>query len=278
MTGLGVTGPADRPERDHFERPEHIGDMDLPDGVGFAADPVGQDAFRVFIRVRDGRLADVKVRPEGCRCALASGSALAELALGRTLDEALRIGDDDVLEALGGRPDPALPRPSQGADALHRAVWDYLSRLVPSGGWSFWVQAVGEVTRVAEVSPEAPPGFPRLAEIEVYPRYAPALDGLEVPGHAWVLWWMHRLGPEARETLRAHPKGDPKLPEKGVFALRSPARPNPVGLRLVKVLERRGGRLLVDGLDALPGSPVLDLKPWTEADLPERPPVGRDRE
>ncbi len=257
------------PLNGHFTRPRRLGKLPDPDGVGSFADPEGEDAFTVYLKIKDGRIADVRCDARGCRCARAAASALAELALGKTLDEALRLRNDDVFAALGGTPDPADPRPNLGADALHRAVFDYLQRLAPSAGLTFWTQAVGLVTRVAEVSDDVPPGFPRLAEIGIFPRFEAALHGIEGATHVWVLWWMHELADEARTALRAHPRGDPAQPEKGVFALRSPARPNPIGLGLARLVERQGGRLLVDGLDARPGSPVLDLKPWSERDRKE---------
>ena len=253
---------------DHWNCPTNIGEIENPDGLGVFSDPGCQDVFWVYIKVQAGRIADIRCKVLGCHSAGACGSALAELTKGKTVDEALRITNEDVLRALGGTPDPADPRPNLGADALHRAVFDYLARTVPSAGWTFWSQAVGEVTRVAEVSEGVPPAFPRLSEITVFPRFAPALAKIEEATHLWILWWMHGLPAEARDTLEAHPRGDKNLPIKGVFALRSPARPNPIGLRLVRLVERQEHRLLVDGLDARPGSPILDIKPWTEGDVP----------
>ncbi len=253
---------------DHLASPRNVGEIADADGTGVFHDAGCEDTFKVTIRVAKGRLAEVKCLVDGCRSAVACGSALTVLATGKTIDEALRLTNADVLAELGGQVDPADPRPNLGADALHRAIFDYLGRQVPSAGWTFWVQAVGEVTRVAEVSEAAPPDFPRLSEILVYPRFSPALDAIDEAGRLWVMYWMHGLKPEARQTLRAHPMGDPGKEEKGVFSLRSPARPNPIGLRLVRLLSRREDRLLVDGLDAKPGSPVVDIKPWTEDDLP----------
>lgn len=102
--------------------------------------------------------------------------------------------------------------------------------------------------------------------IDVDPTFGDGLDGVADGQKLWVLFWMDRLAAEARGTLRAHPMGDNTAPERGVFSLRSPARPNPLGLTLVEVIRRDGLRLFVRGLDALPGSPVIDLKPWTEKD------------
>jgi tRNA-Thr(GGU) m(6)t(6)A37 methyltransferase TsaA len=97
-------------------------------------------------------------------------------------------------------------------------------------------------------------------EIEIAPEFSAGLDGVEQQEHLWVLFWMHRLGKRERSTLRAHPKGDPKRPKLGVFSLHSPMRPNPVGMTRVRLLQRKGNLLLVEGLDAFQGTPVLDIK------------------
>ena len=75
----------------------------------------------------------------------------------------------------------------------------------------------------------------------------------------WVLTWLHLA---ERDILKVHPRGDLAQPVKGVFSTRSPARPNPIGLHRVRVLEiARGNRLRVDHLDAVHGTPIIDLKP-----------------
>lgn len=95
------------------------------------------------------------------------------------------------------------------------------------------------------------------------PEYSEALDGIEKNSHVVVLFWMHKVGKEARSTLKLHPKGRMDLPLVGVLATRSPHRPNPIGIRAVKLLERKDNVLKVLGLDAMNGSPVLDLKPYS---------------
>jgi tRNA-Thr(GGU) m(6)t(6)A37 methyltransferase TsaA len=99
--------------------------------------------------------------------------------------------------------------------------------------------------------------------IVVQDRWASALDGLEAFSHIFVIYWLHLVSEEPRETTtHVHPRGDPSIPLQGVFATRSPVRPNPIGLRVVALLERRGNVLRVRGLDAIDGTPVLDLKPY----------------
>jgi len=88
-----------------------------------------------------------------------------------------------------------------------------------------------------------------------------ALDGIDAFSHIIVTYWMHRTLPPERSVMKVHPRRDPKLPLVGVFATRSPARPNPIGLATVKLVERRDNVLKVTGLDAIDGTPVLDIKP-----------------
>jgi tRNA-Thr(GGU) m(6)t(6)A37 methyltransferase TsaA len=96
------------------------------------------------------------------------------------------------------------------------------------------------------------------AWIGVEAEFAAALEGIEAGRELIVLTWLDRA---PRDTLRVHPRGDTSRPALGVFATRSPARPNPIGLHRVRVLEVGGTRLLVTGLEAVDGTPVLDLKP-----------------
>jgi tRNA-Thr(GGU) m(6)t(6)A37 methyltransferase TsaA len=85
-----------------------------------------------------------------------------------------------------------------------------------------------------------------------------ALDGIAAGDELLVLTWLDRA---ARDVLRVHPRSDPGRPMQGVFATRSPDRPNPIGLHRVRVLEVDGLRLRVADLEALDGTPVVDVKP-----------------
>jgi tRNA-Thr(GGU) m(6)t(6)A37 methyltransferase TsaA len=82
-----------------------------------------------------------------------------------------------------------------------------------------------------------------------------------------VLTWLHRAD---RDVLVVHPRGDTSRPEAGVFTTRSPHRPNPIGLHRVEVLEVAGERVKVRNLEALDGTPVIDVKPVLSADVSER--------
>jgi len=96
------------------------------------------------------------------------------------------------------------------------------------------------------------------AWIAVNAAYAAALDGIAVGDRLVLLTWLH-LG--ARDQLRTHPRGDTNRPEQGVFSTRSPDRPNPIGLHSVEVLAIDGTRLRVAPLEAIAGTPVIDIKP-----------------
>lgn len=97
----------------------------------------------------------------------------------------------------------------------------------------------------------------RPVRIVIDPAWRPALLGVAPGSDLVVLYYLHRA---SRDVLQVHPRGDPDRPLRGVFATRSPARPNPIAVTTVRVRAVRGTVLEVVGLDALAGSPVLDLK------------------
>ncbi|MCX6000766.1 MAG: tRNA (N6-threonylcarbamoyladenosine(37)-N6)-methyltransferase TrmO [Chloroflexi bacterium] len=108
------------------------------------------------------------------------------------------------------------------------------------------------------------------AEIEVFPEYAEALEGIDGFSHLMVVLYMHETTEEQRRTLRQRPRRFLKyglkledLPLVGVFSLDSPHRPNPIGLTIMRLLERHGTVLKVEGSDAFDNTPVLDIKPYT---------------
>ena len=88
------------------------------------------------------------------------------------------------------------------------------------------------------------------------------LDGLEEFSHIIVIYWMHRVSPYGQVPLKVHPGGSKELPLMGIFATRSPHRLNPIGATIVRLLERRDDILKVERLDAIDGTPVIDIKPY----------------
>lgn len=111
-----------------------------------------------------------------------------------------------------------------------------------------------------------------VSQIIVNPELEEGLEGLSEFSHILVLVWMHRIKSEERSALWVHPRGRHDIPMVGVFAGRGPARPNPIGVTTVKLLERKGNVLTVEGLDVYSGTPVLDIKPHISSlDSPPSP-------
>ncbi len=107
-------------------------------------------------------------------------------------------------------------------------------------------------------APRQPNDHAPEAWLELDPQFADALLGLKPGDAVIVLTWLHQAN---RETLQVHPKRIANAPLTGVFATRSPDRPNPVGLHEVKIVEIAGTKIRVDALECVDGTPVLDLKP-----------------
>ena len=100
-----------------------------------------------------------------------------------------------------------------------------------------------------------------------------ALEGIEDFSHLLVIFYMHEIPKDETLALKVHPRGRADLPLLGVFATRSAHRPNPVGLTLVELVKRKGNVLIVRGLDAFDGTPVLDVKPFDSKDMALNPRV-----
>jgi tRNA-Thr(GGU) m(6)t(6)A37 methyltransferase TsaA len=99
------------------------------------------------------------------------------------------------------------------------------------------------------------------------PEVLDALDGIRRGDRVVLLTWLDRA---RRDILRVHPRGDPSRPEQGVFSTRSPARPNPIGLHRVEVEAIEGNRMRVRNLEAVDGTPIVDVKPVLSSVVGER--------
>ncbi len=100
-----------------------------------------------------------------------------------------------------------------------------------------------------------------VSDIVVDSSLTEALDKLDEFSHIIVLYWMHQVTANQVPT-KIHPQGRQELPLVGLFATRSPHRPNPIGKTTVRLLQRQGNILKVEGLDATDGTPVIDIKPY----------------
>jgi len=124
------------------------------------------------------------------------------------------------------------------------------------------VQPIGWVhsplRRRADAPKQGPEGAPN-ARLQIEPAFLPGLDGIRAGQDILILTWLHEA---QRDVLAVHPRDDQTQPLAGVFATRSADRPNPVGLHRVRVLAiEGGGSLHVQGLEAIDGTPVIDIKP-----------------
>ena len=113
---------------EHFMNPRNVGEIENPDGVGEVGNATCGDMMRLFIRVKDGRIADIKVETFGCVAAIATSSMTTQMAIGMTLEEAKKLGRGEVAEALDGLPPQKMHCSNLAADALHKAIEDYESK------------------------------------------------------------------------------------------------------------------------------------------------------
>jgi nitrogen fixation protein NifU and related proteins len=117
---------------DHFMHPRNTGEMENPDAMAVVGDPTCGDYVRVYINVRDGKISDFKFLTMGCPGAISTSSIATELAIGKTLDEALKLTDNDVIEAAGGIPARKAHCSLLAIRGLHEAITNYQSSLPPS--------------------------------------------------------------------------------------------------------------------------------------------------
>jgi tRNA-Thr(GGU) m(6)t(6)A37 methyltransferase TsaA len=103
------------------------------------------------------------------------------------------------------------------------------------------------------------------SEIVLDETFADGLDGIESFSHLLILYWMHRAAEAEPVRMRRRPQGRPDMPEVGIFAQRARHRPNPIGVTAVDLVRRDKNRLVVRGLDAINGTPVVDVKPYVPA-------------
>ncbi len=113
---------------DHFMHPRNVGEIEDPDGVGEVGNPVCGDMMTFYIKVKDNRLADIKFKTFGCGAAIAVSSMVSEMAMGKTLDEALKITPQKVADELEGLPKNKFHCSNLGAQALTKAIEDYLGK------------------------------------------------------------------------------------------------------------------------------------------------------
>jgi len=113
---------------EHFKNPRNVGEMKNPDGVGHVGNPVCGDIMELYIRVNNGTITDAKFKTFGCGAAIATSSMVTEMVKGKSVDEALKISNKAVAEALDGLPPIKMHCSALAEEALKSAIEDYLAK------------------------------------------------------------------------------------------------------------------------------------------------------
>jgi nitrogen fixation NifU-like protein len=113
---------------DHFTNPRNVGEIRNADGEGTVGNPTCGDMMTIYIKVKDNVLEDIKFKTFGCGAAIATSSMITELAMGKTIEEALKITKNHVAEALEGLPKTKMHCSNLAADTLKAAIEDYKSK------------------------------------------------------------------------------------------------------------------------------------------------------
>lgn len=113
---------------DHFTNPRNVGEIPDADGVGQVGNPTCGDIMKIYLKIKDDHIEDIKFKTFGCGAAIATSSMVTEMARGKTLDEALQLSNKMVAEALDGLPPQKMHCSNLAADALHAAIDDYRSK------------------------------------------------------------------------------------------------------------------------------------------------------
>ncbi|MFN3966083.1 MAG: Fe-S cluster assembly scaffold protein NifU [Endomicrobiia bacterium] len=113
---------------EHFRNPRNVGEIENPDGVGHVGNPVCGDIMELYIKVENDVIVDAKFKTFGCGAAIATSSMVTELVKGKTIDEALKISNRAVAEALGGLPPIKMHCSVLAEEALKSAIEDYLKK------------------------------------------------------------------------------------------------------------------------------------------------------
>lgn len=229
----------------------------------------GQNVF-TFNRRRDNRSLRIRRNPDWempasavdqpARVAALMSAPLTELLL---IEELRGYSPPDKAQILPSRPCAACNQPTMAsrlfALAGRELCFGCLQRELDG---AVLLRPIG-VVHSDLIAGQAPPrARSEHAVIELDERYTPALLRIEEHSQLQVLFWFDRAPQQAQ--LQQHRMGDASTPPRGVFGLRSPHRPNPLGLTTVRLLTAEGNRLIVSGLDAWDGTPVLDIKPYSK--------------
>ena len=122
---------------EHFRNPRNVGEMENPDGIGKVGNPTCGDIMEMYIKVKDNVIVDAKFKTFGCGAAIATSSMITEMVKGKTIEEALKVTNKMVVEALDGLPPVKVHCSVLGEDAMKSAIDDYVKKKTGKGlpGW-----------------------------------------------------------------------------------------------------------------------------------------------
>jgi nitrogen fixation NifU-like protein len=112
----------------HFSNPKNVGEIEDADGIGEVGNPICGDMMVFYIKVKNDKIEDIKFKTFGCGAAIAVSSVVSEMALGKTLDEAMKLNNNDVAKELDGLPKNKMHCSNLGTNALHRAIENYIMK------------------------------------------------------------------------------------------------------------------------------------------------------
>jgi nitrogen fixation protein NifU and related proteins len=118
---------------EHFKNPRNVGEIENPDGVGRVGNPICGDVMELYLKIKDGIIVDAKFKTFGCGAAIATSSMATEMVKGKSIEEALKISNKAVAEALDGLPPAKMHCSSLAEEALKSAIDDYISRATHKG-------------------------------------------------------------------------------------------------------------------------------------------------
>lgn len=110
---------------EHFKKPHNVGKIEDADGIGTVGNRACGDVMKLYIKVKDNKIVDIKFETAGCAAAIATSSIITDLAKGKTIEEALKITKDNIVEELEGLPPMKVHCSLLAIDALHAAIKDY---------------------------------------------------------------------------------------------------------------------------------------------------------
>jgi len=129
VSGKGLINMYSEKVMEHFSNPRNVGEIEDADGVGTVGNPVCGDLMTIYIKVKDNIIEDIKFKTFGCGAAIATSSMVTEMAMGKTIEEALKISRNDVADELEGLPPVKMHCSNLAADALKAAIDDYKKKI-----------------------------------------------------------------------------------------------------------------------------------------------------